>query len=275
MTDSVRGTGYIADPGPHLYHNFQATHPAALKPRAMALPASASLLEFAPPIQDQDGIGECVGRALASALYTCLDSKGAPPRAPFSARALYALAREIDRAALTPAGQDLPPLTDSGCAPNQAARAIVKYGLADVLDIDGGSLAAQPDKACTDLQLGEFEKCHARLFPMLTWTSVADDDPNKVNLCMQALAAGYPLVYAVDASTPDFQQYDGSGNLLLTGYGYDHMQYAVAYRTTGGKVEFLDVNSWSGSWGDGGRGWFSADDWQTRTSNLLIPRVTP
>ena len=275
MTDSVRSTGFIADPGPHLYHAFKATHPAALKPRTMALPSSVSLLEFAPPIQDQDGIGECVGRAMASALYTCLGSKGAPPRAPLSARMAYALAREIDRAGITPVGHDLPPLVDSGCAPNQAARAIVKYGLADVYDVDGGSLAAQPDKACADLLLGEMEACHARRFPMLTWTSVEDDAEGKAELAMQALVAGYPLVYAVDASTPDFQQYDGGGNLLLTGYGYDHMQYAVAYRTVGASlVEFLEVNSWGESWGDKGCGWISADDFQNRTSNLLIPRLS-
>ena len=273
MGDQQRGTGFIADPHMGMYRSFRASHPGASKSLPLGIPDSVSLLNFAPPIQDQDGIGECVGRAVTSALFCVLGSKGAPPRALFSCRAAYNLARAIDRAALYRSAADLPPLVDSGCSPNQCIRAIGLYGLADVLDIDGGIIDAQPDKKNQELHLGELCFCDNRRTPEVTWTAIADDDPDKLALVIQALATGNPVVYAVDAGTPEFQQYDGGEPLLLSPEWPDHMQYAIGYQDKGRLIR--GVNSWSRSWGDGGYYWIDSTTAAAGMNNILIPRYAP
>jgi len=273
MTTHEHGRGCIPDP-PGLYPHFSAVHPAAQKIQSMQLPDSAGPDAFAPPIQDQDGIGECVGRAVASALYTVLGSKGYPPRAPFSARAAYNLARAIDRAALTPKSAQLPPLEDGGCSPNQCARAVAKYGLADILDIDHGILDARPELACTELQLGEYLACDARRVAGLTWTAIPDAVPDRIDQLVSALAAGYPACLTVDASVPEYGACNGITPLDCTGSNWDHENYLTFYKhDAAGALLFLLRNSWGTSgWGDQGMAWVT-ERFVRASTGLLVPRL--
>ena len=272
MSDHQRGTGCIPDP-PGLYRHFAAVHPAARKVQAMRLPDAAGPNAFAPPTQDQDGIGECVGRGLSSALYTVLGSKGAPPRAPFSARACYNLARAVDRASLCASTEDLPPLEDGGCSPSQAARAISKYGLANILDIDGGILDAQPALKNTELKLGEYLSCDARRVAGLSWTAIPDNASDRLDQLVLALASGYPACVTVDASQGEYQAYDGGEPLDCDGTGWDHENYITYYKTdAAGARLFLLRNSWGKSWGDEGAAWVT-EKFVRASSGLLIPRL--
>ena len=278
MTTRHHGRGYLPEPHAALYRSFKSSHPAATKPMPLELPDSASLLPFEPPIQDQNGAGRCVGEAVAGATYTLLGAKGYPPPAPFSARAAYDLAREIDRSDLNPAG-DLPPLVDVGCQPNQCVRAVSKFGLADISQVDGGDSAVDPAKINIDLTLAEFEACRLRLvapFKDITWTAVADGDPDKLTQVDQALAAGYPVIFAMDADST-FDSYSGfanSGLLAYQGTSANHMQRVVAYRTMpDGSRQYLQVNSWGKGWADGGVAWVWAGSILNYTYNMLIPRL--
>jgi hypothetical protein len=272
MTIHERGRGCIPDP-PGLYPHFSAAHPAAGKFRAIQLPDSSGPDPFAPPIQDQDGIGECVGRAIASAIYTVLGSKGFPPRAPFSARAAYNLARAVDRAALCPKGSPLPPLEDGGCSPNQCARAVATYGLADIEDIDHGILDAQPELACTELQLGEYLACDARRIQGLTWTAIPDGAPDRIDQLVAALAAGYPAALTVDASAPEYGGYRGGAPLDCVGSNWDHENYLTFYKhDSQGALLFLLRNSWGAGWGDQGMAWVT-ERFVRASTGLLVPRL--
>jgi hypothetical protein len=278
MSTHHHGKGYLPEPHVTLYRSFHAAHPAAVKPMSLGLPDSVSLMPFEPPIQDQDGVGRCVGEAIGGALYTLLGSKGFPPPAPFSARAAYDLAREIDRADLNPVG-DLPPLVDVGCQPNQCVRAVGKFGLADIAQVDGGDSTVDPAKINVDLTLAEFEACRRRLVSPLkdiTWTAIADGDPNKLAQVDQSLAAGYPVVFAMDAD-PTFDGYAGfatNGLLCYVGTAPNHMQRVVSYRTMpDGSRQYLQVNSWGPNWADGGMAWVWAGSIASYTYNMLIPRL--
>jgi hypothetical protein len=265
------GRGFIRDPHLGLYRSFKSSHPAALKALPLGLPDSVSLLPFAPPIQDQDGVGQCVGRAIASALFTVLSSKGAAPIAPFSARALYWLARAIDRADMYLTGT-LPPVTDSGCSPNQAIRAAALYGLASMYEIEGDGLVCDPANANTELKAGEIIACDARR-PLVQWTAVEDGDPTKISQVLQAMTTGHPVAFAMEADDA-FQAYDGKQMLSYSGQNQNHMQYAVGYmKQPDGTYAILQVNSWSASWGMGGMAWVKQDSIANATFNMLIPEV--
>ena len=277
MTDSVRGTGYIADPVGHLYNAFRAVHPAARKIRGAKLPDSGGPMAFSPPVWDQDGTGSCVGHGFAGAITTVLGSLGRPTPRPVSPRACYFMARAVDRAA--DAGP-LPTLTDEGAAPNECARGLTVWGLE--LEGDRASDRCASDADYTtwiaahvndELTLAEFEAEGTRRF-LADWTSIDDGDPDKVALMVQALAAGYPATGAVDASVDEFQSYDGSGVLSYDGQAPDHEQYWNAYRkNAAGLYEFHEVNSWGRAWGDQGTAWVSQQSIAEATFNVLIPRV--
>jgi hypothetical protein len=273
MTEHEHGRGCIPDP-PGLYQHFAAAHPADLKVKAMRLPDAAGPEAFAAPMQNQGGLGECVGRAVGSALYTLLGSKGRPPRAAFSARACYNLARAVDRAALCPKNSPLPPLEDGGCSPNQAARAITKYGLPDILDIDGGILDAQPALVCTELTLDEYLACDNRRVDGLSWTTIPDDAPDQIDQLVTALASGYPACVTVDAGQSEYQTYDGTEPLDCTGRNWDHENYLTFYKhDAAGALLFLLRNSWGTSgWGDMGMAWVT-ERFVRASTGLLVPRL--
>lgn len=271
-----RGTGYIPDPVGHRYNAFRAVHPAR-RLGAAPLPDSGGPGQFSPPIWDQDGTGSCVGHAFAGALTALCASEAAPLPAPVSPRDCYFLARAIDRAA-NPG--PLPPLTDGGAQPNSAARALQLYGLSLEGDRASDRKATDPDYTTwlaahvnDELVLGEFEASDNRRV-LADWTSIADDDSDKVQLLAQALAAGYPAVFAVDASVPEFQVYDGTGVLSYAGGDFDHMQYVDLYRTNAqGKIEFRERNSWGLQWGIQGYAWVDQTSIGQHTSCMLIPHL--
>ena len=276
MTNSVRGTGCIADPKGHRYNSFRAVHPAR-KMGAQPLPDSGGPGEFAPPIWDQDGTESCVGHAYAGALTELCASQAIVLPAAVSPRACYFLARAIDRAA-NPG--PLPTLRDDGAMPNSAARALLLYGLPLEGDSASDRKATDPDYTTwlaahvnDELKLGEFEAEDNRRI-LADWTSIDDGDPEKVQLLVQALAAGFPALAAVDASTPEFQGYDGTGNvaLVLTSGNPNHMIGFDLYEKVAGQYVFRLRNSW-GMWGRRGYAWVSQRSIEEGTYSMLVPHL--
>lgn len=276
MSNSVRGTGYIADPVGHRYNAFRAVHPAR-KLGAVKLPDAGGPGEFSPPIWDQDGTSSCVGHAFAGALTALCGFEAVILPAAVSPRDCYFLARAIDRAA-NPG--PLPTLNDGGAMPNSAARALQVYGIPLEGDAASDRRATDPDYTTwlaahvnDELKLGEFEAENARRI-LTDWTSIDDSDPDKVQLLVQALAAGFPAVFAVDASVAGFQSYDGSGVLSYDGQAPDHMQMVDLYRTNArGMYEFRQRNSWSTAWGDQGCAWVDQRSIAEATFSMLVPHL--
>ena len=273
---SQRGTGYIADPAGHRYNAFRAVHPAR-KMGAAAIPDSGGPGAFSPPIWDQDGTGSCVGHAFAGALTALCASKGHALPAAVSPRGTYFLARAVDRAATS---GPLPTLTDDGAAPNSAARALQVYGLDLEGDRASDRRATDPDYTAwlaahvnDELTVLEFEDADTRRV-IADWTSIDDGDGDKASLMVQALAAGFPVVFAVDASVPEFQQYDGADVLSYGGQSPDHMQRVDLYRkNAAGLWEFREGNSWGRAWGDEGYAWVDQRSIEDATFNMLIPHL--
>ena len=276
MSNSVRGTGYIADPVGHRYNAFRAVHPAR-KMGAAKLPDSGGPGEFAPPIWDQDGTSSCVGHAFAGALTELCAAEAVTLDAPVSPRGCYFLSRAIDRAA-NPG--PLPTLSDDGAMPNSAARALQIYGIPLEGDNISDKKATDPDYTTwlaahvnDELKLGEFEAEDNRRI-LTDWTSIYDGDPDKVQLLVQALAAGFPAVFAMDASVSEFQRYDGTGILSYSGQAPDHMQMVDLYRkNSAGRYEFRERNSWGESWGSKGYAWVNQNSIAQATFSMLIPHL--
>ena len=275
-THSVRGTGYIADPVGHRYNAFRAVHPAH-RMGAAALPDSGGPGEFAPPIWDQDGTSSCVGHAFAGALTELCASEAVTLPAPVSPRGCYFLSRAIDRAAN--AGP-LPTLTDDGAMPHSAARALQIYGIPLEGDNASDRKATDPDYTTwlaahvnDELKLGEFEAEDSRRI-LTDWTSIYDGDPDKVQLLVQALAAGFPAVAAVDASTAEFQSYDGTKTLALTGRNPNHMICIDFYEKNSAGLYMPRLrNSWSRSWGNQGYAWVDPRSIADGMFSVLIPHL--
>ena len=273
----TRGTGYRPDPPGHRYNAFRAVHPA--RSYSAAAPMPNGPIALCPGVWDQNGTGSCGGHGAAGALTVLLRSAGFSLAEPaVSPLACYRMARMIDRAAMTDG--PLPALTDSGVQPNELARGLQEYGLqlegdnpTDKTIEDSTSYAAWlSGKINSEPSLLELEKSAAR--ELVDWTSIADGDPQKVSLLLQALHAGYPAMFAVDANTDDFQNYDGSGVLDYGGQNPDHMQYICGCREAAdGSTEFRQVNSWGTSWGDNGMAWVSQRAIQSATFDMLIPRM--
>ena len=263
---SKRATGFIPDPQGHRWTKFKA---AAAAKKMGDLPDSASVAHNAAPVSNQITVGQCVAHGVLDTGFAALVAAGHQLPTTFSHRVGYALARAIDRADWTPDGVSLPPLRDEGSQPNQMTRALALYGCPLAQDLDEGTLDAIPGLENRELMLHEMVAC--KFFP-LDWTHVGDNDSDKIEQCMAAIASGVPFALAIEAG-PQFDACDGSIVLESDGRNHNHMIHAVAYRVIQGRPRFLIQNSWSEKWGSFGRVWGSCG-FVENAGNILIPRVT-
>jgi len=220
-------------------------------------PERASVNDWAPPIFDQRGKGECVGEATGGAFDTSLraayesallEKRPPPTLPPFEVTSpswIYKIARSVDR--------DGPsdPLTDDGCQPNQAVRAIEEFGLL------GFDECSDEDKdvnvEATALQFQKASRVHS-----VGWRQITSRGHSLTLDIMRAIAfAKVAVMFAIDV----YQNYeDYSKGILgpeLLGQNLGgHMQYLTEYYTTpAGLIVFRVRNSWGDSWGDGGCAW--------------------
>jgi hypothetical protein len=262
---NTRAKGFIPDPTGHRWTRFKA-HAAAKKIADM--PGSASVAHNAAPVSDQKTVGQCVAHGVLDTAFAALVGAGHQLPSTFSHRVGYALARAIDRADWVFDGAKLPPLQDDGAQPNQMTRALALYGCPLARDLDDGTLDSIPGLENRELMLHEANVC--KFFP-LDWLHVGDNDGDKIEQCMAAIASGVPFALAIEAGT-QFDACDGSVVLESDGRNHDHMIHAIAYQVIQGRPRFMIQNSWSQSWGAFGRAWVSCG-FVENASNILIPRV--
>lgn len=263
----TRAKGFVRDPQGHRYTTFRAI--PGLRKSSAAVPDTAGPIIYAAPVSNQKSVGQCVSHGLLDSVFVNLASKGRPAASPLSHDKGYKLARAIDRAEWAPEDEPLPPLKDEGSQPNQLARALTLYGCPLAKDVDGGTLDALPEIANRELMLHEATAC--RFFPV-EFHAIGDNDGDKIQQLVRALADGYSFALAIEAGDK-FQSFDGRGVLGSDGRNLDHMIHCLLYRTSqDGHREFWIQNSWSTDWGAGGGAWVD-EGFMENAGNILIPRV--
>jgi hypothetical protein len=261
------GFGFIADP-PGLRYNAFHLHAANML-RATALPEEASIDAFAPPIWNQGATGSCGGHGTAGAVTTTLVAKGFAPAAPVDPRLLYTLARAADRAVATT------PLQDTGTTPNALVRSLGTWGAVLETETAGGRRATDPDYTLwlqehvnDEPKLSELQAAHARLF--IGFNGIWETGAALRDSVRAAIADGYAVMAAVDASTEEFQCHDRNKLMGFTGGTPNHWVYYTAFRTVAGETHLFMRNSWGTLWTPDGCAWCNEDH---ITRGMFFPLV--
>lgn len=216
------------------------------------LPGEASLEPFVKRVLDQGSSESCVGHAIAQAADIRLGKLGfeSPPVSPL---AIYTLARELARA------KSSEPLEDAGSYARLAFKGARDFGLVSEdkwpLDMEH----VNDDLPWDVLQAGS-------AFKVASWYRIASRGIGRVHDICNAIAQGWPVVFAVDVDQ-SFLDFVGKGRVPAydpkQGVG-GHMLCLVGYATDGPEKVFRVVNSWGESWGDHGffwadQAWIAAD----------------
>lgn len=199
-----------------------------------ALPAAVDLEQHAPPIQDQQWLGSCVGHATARALAIRLAFQGLSRELP-SPLWLYRCARE----ALGTVDED------SGAIIADALAAARERGFADEASwpyaLNIGGFTALPPRAAFDAAE------HRRLIT----SEPLDYD---VATWRWELASGHPLCVGIRVFDGIFHP-DGEGRIDLPS-GDAQGGHALCVTGYDDAREALRIdNSWGTGWGVEGRGW--------------------
>jgi hypothetical protein len=246
-----RGTGYRPDP-PDVrarragFHLLRARRRLDAAPPPRAVSWRSQVLR-GPGILDQGETGSCTGHALGGAITTRFQVAGSPI-ALVSPIGCYAVGRAIDRRP-NPDGT-FPPLTDDGAEPSQVVRGIAEWGVCSAAT--WGNYPADPATINDEPTFAELEATTE--FELLgAYFLQSQGDAFALDL-MMAIAAGFPLSYALCASDVSFNDYT-AGVLGPMQGALDHYNYACGYEWDGvdpGSLIIEGVNSWGAAWGEGG-----------------------
>jgi len=246
-------TGHIPDPPAVVarrkgFHILKAKRGLGVAPLPLKTNNRAKLLTAlgGPGILNQKDTGSCVGHAIASAitLRFALMGKPIPLVSPVG---VYDVARMISRS--PNADGSLPPLSDDGTEPNLAYSGLAEWGACSAAtwgDYPATSATINDEPTPQDMMLTADFKLSGAYF----LDGTAGDQ--YLRDLMTALAAAYPLSYALAASNNTFQGYTG-GVLGPMDDAVDHENYLIDYEWDGSNLSSLIVygtNSWSEGWGE-------------------------
>lgn len=209
-------------------------------------PEAFSLEEFYGQVKWQQETEGCVGQALAKAIYMRLKIKGVDCPEP-SAEAIWTMARDLEK------GKD-DPLTNIGCQPRNALKAITTKGIPPE--------SAWPlDMATINEELPWDVVQKASTFKLLGYNRVMSEGAGKLDDICNAISKRYPVAFATDI-TEDFEKFKGKDVFefdFTQKRAGGHMLLACGYRTNlAGEKEVRIGNSWDTSWGDYGMAWVNA-----------------
>lgn len=245
---------------------------------ASPLPASIDLSGSAPDVLDQGDDGDCTACAIACCLVIAFALAGAPLGFVPSQQLTYSATRELERADVTPPGQKLEPLTDSGAMIADVVKAVATVGVKPMLvqtspdgrfsDVWGPNDGSAPPNVNNDADPSDVAEANKNL---IDGPHVADlGAPNVEDVLAAALASNIPLDISFFADStfmqiaptavagaPDESDKRGGG----------HSVCLVGYRTNAaGEREWLLRNSWSKAWALAGMVWvgpaFRAAIWE-------------
>jgi len=249
-----RGRGLILSPSTLL--RLPAEQHGRIGAALKTLKGSADLSSQTPRVLDQ-GQRESCWAFSATTLKFISDGPGAILQSPwYFACCLYG----TYRAAATPPGQPLPPLSDSGAALDDVVTCFSKWGsvpfqasitdTSDIPDNDGGPI---PETTLAKVQSGIGD----------LFGGPYDIAPtNAGDLVAASLEAGIPVWDGMLVGEA-FQNYV-AGQILGPCDPNDptaggHATSIIGYKTVSGARQFLVRNSWGSSWGDNGNFWMSEE----------------
>lgn len=273
MTTFARGAKRSTDA--KVRHRISAQlHPLIGQRVKAGINGSGSLSSFAPPIFDQGQTGSCTAHSFSAAAVIAFASaasqgRGSPLVFVPSPRELYAATRALERAAATPPGHELGPLTDSGAELADVAQVAREYGLrgmqgptpdgrnSDVWSPNDTSLA--PANVNDEPAVAELEPAAATLID--GEYSVSTGTSDSAETMAAAIDVGIP-VWAAGFVDSVFEQL-GPGDVapapnMNDPRGGGHAFVFPDYRTSGkGELEFLLRNSWGTGYAQSGSVWVS------------------
>ncbi len=219
----MRGRGHIADVAD------ERDWPISNLVGDVHVPAMVDLSKHVDHVRDQGATSSCVAQAFARAVHVRAGVEGIAIPFP-SALEIYALARREDL-----------PLVDQGSRPRAAASAMRELGVT--------AEARWPFDEGKVNDLPSWDVLQHSVDALVTgYYRIGGDGDERCRLVRQALAAGYPVPFALQVD----QAFENYGNGILDRFSGanlgGHMTALIGY----GPGWFLGINSWGTGWGDGG-----------------------
>jgi hypothetical protein len=253
----TRGTGFLPVPRDRI-EDLWHTHPRAAR-SGQSYP-DADLIPWAPPVDDQDGIGQCTGNAVTTAVMTTLAKAGIPLPGYLDPQSAYRMARCLGRAQGYPWGSGgMPPLVDVGADPNLVYLAGNRHGYGTTMDtfrLPGPCAeltACYAKYANREPQLGELQSSDA--FKVIGQHRVLSTGQQRIADVRAALASGFAATMSVYASDDRFQGWrSGVMPPAPSGSPCDHLVCIVcSYTDATGATVFVTQNSWGRGYAEAGR----------------------
>lgn len=203
-------------------------------------PDRASLAAFMPRPIDQGQTSACTGHAWAVAIFCALGAIGKALAWLPSPTLLYVIGRALGL------GDAKAPLTDDGANPDDVIAGANEIGVcpsrngfasdADPKTINDRPTLEEVVESAHHVEVGQHE--------------IKDTGRARVLAICAAIAAGYPVTVALDASALD--TYKAGDVIAQLGSNVDHEVMIYAFDTVNGRVRFRFRNSWGEEWGDAG-----------------------
>ncbi len=186
--------------------------------------------------RDQGQTMSCVGFATTTAirLLAALQGVGLPL---LSSTAIYTLARELD-------GGDL---SDHGCRPRDALRALQKYGVVEEARWPFSPRAIFEVAALDVIRSGSMAQVQA-------YYRITTAGEERLRELRTAISQRYVPVFAMDLTEGYDSVRKGATYVPWGANNGSHYQALIGYTAT----KFRVLNSWGDRWSDGGKCWLDA-----------------
>ncbi len=251
--------GYLRDP------DDSRDFPASAKfgaPRN--LPSSAlGLKAHVRRINDQQQSESCTGQAIQKAVDTRLRCLGIPNLPEPSALAPYTFGRKAG------SSKDSA-LEDVGCYPRDVMTACRDLGMPSEAEWPFDMRKVNVEPPWDVIQA-------ATKFLMFRWWRITASGSSRSDQVANALVQNYPVIFGLELDEA-FMDYRGGTIKGPLGAGVGgHMLCILGYRSgVDGLREFLIVNSWGESWGEGGFCWIHENViCSDRATDLYCVEVSP
>ena len=272
----MRGKGLKRSHQARSAHRLGATqHPAIAAALKAGIRGTGQLTPC--PRIDQGQTSCCHACSAAAVCWVARNAAGKPlPFVPSQVEIASATYADV-RAASTPVGLPLPPLTDDGAELQDDATAMQRWGVCPMAAEQGRYCDIPNDVPGTPFPepvVAEIQAAASYIVAGEYQIDIDDQAPNTVAACIDASSPVW-LGTFVDTAFEELRADEIAGVPDTTDpNGGGHALYISGYRTNAaGELEFRVENSWGSGWCDNGACWASTA-WLTACWNLWPFAVT-